>query len=392
MARLLAAPKVMHRIRLDNKGATPFTTAPALIFRDDRILAQGMMTYTSAGAKTDLTLTAAVDMQVKKTDTETRREPKAAAWEGNEFARVDLDGTIALTNYTAKPLTLEVVRNVLGNVTTADNDGKIEMVNVLEDPSYAPAGGYNSYSYYPSWWGWYNWPYWWRRLQRRGPRDVASHAGARQEHGPEVHVELLLAIGPRRVAPDGAKDCSHGCGDAALSVPKPVEGGTRKPPFPPASSRPGWGEGGPGTAECTAMPPPHPGRERRRRYPGPRFFHGFRDAQGGVAPPVATVLRPIRGEGRQGVHSNQRSDSNSRAPPSRPGFCRACCRRAGSRGGRGKAGPARAGRPCHFPTTPMDPRPRSACARKCTNLPLFSPKLTEPLPTPSLAHFRQSRG
>jgi hypothetical protein len=168
VARLLAAPKVMHRIRLDNKGASPFTTAPALILRDDRILAQGMMTYTSSGAQTDLTLTAAVDVQVKKTDNETRREPRAASWDGYEYARVDLSGTVTLTNYTAKPLTLEVVRNVLGNVTSADMDGKIEMVNVLEDPTYAPAGGAGPYSYYPAWWGWYNWPYWWRHFNGMG--------------------------------------------------------------------------------------------------------------------------------------------------------------------------------------------------------------------------------
>jgi len=45
IARLLAAPKVMHKIRLSNTSDSPLTTSPALILTGDKILAQGMMTY-----------------------------------------------------------------------------------------------------------------------------------------------------------------------------------------------------------------------------------------------------------------------------------------------------------------------------------------------------------
>ena len=47
MARLLGAPLVAHKVRLTNKGIYPLTTAPALVLRDNRVLAQGTMTYTA---------------------------------------------------------------------------------------------------------------------------------------------------------------------------------------------------------------------------------------------------------------------------------------------------------------------------------------------------------
>ncbi len=54
LARLLDAPKVMHKIRLTNTSKYPLTTAPALLIRQGRLLAQGLMTYTSPGAHVDL--------------------------------------------------------------------------------------------------------------------------------------------------------------------------------------------------------------------------------------------------------------------------------------------------------------------------------------------------
>ncbi len=162
IAKLMSAPKVIHKIRMTNKGEYPFTTAPALLVKGDRVLAQGMMTYTAIGAESDLEVTAAVDIRVKKTDVEKKREPNAAVWQGNTYGRIDLAGKISLTDFGTQPREVEVVRNVLGNVTEAGNGGKTEMVNVFEDASFAAGGRY------PSWWGWYNWPYWWNHFNGIG--------------------------------------------------------------------------------------------------------------------------------------------------------------------------------------------------------------------------------
>src|SRR5256885_15990819 len=102
MARLFAEPKVTHKIRLTNKGSYPLTTAPALVIRDNRVLAQGMMTYTAIGATSDIEVTKAVDIRAVKSDAETARVPNAVRWQGDDYARVDLAGKIKLTNYRDK--------------------------------------------------------------------------------------------------------------------------------------------------------------------------------------------------------------------------------------------------------------------------------------------------
>jgi len=163
LERLLAKPKVMHNIRLTNTSEQPLTTAPALIIAGDRLLGQGLMTYTAAGGTSDLPVTAAVDIRVAKSERETRRMPNAATFDGHSFVRVDLTGIVSLTNFKEQAVDLEVVRYAIGNVTEADHEGEIEMVNVFEDPSFIQAG-----ASWPNWWAWHSWPYWWRHLNGVG--------------------------------------------------------------------------------------------------------------------------------------------------------------------------------------------------------------------------------
>lgn len=162
LARLLATPKVMHKLRFLNHCEYPLTTAPALILRDDRVLAQGLMTYTAVNSTVDLDLTTAVDIKVKKTDKETARVPNAEIWQGNSYGRVDLAGRISLTNFGTRPVDLEVTRQVLGKVGTADHDGVSEMLNTFENEDAV------STEDYPTWWGWYGWPAWWSHFNGIG--------------------------------------------------------------------------------------------------------------------------------------------------------------------------------------------------------------------------------
>jgi len=157
IARLLSAPRVMHKIRLFNKGDYPLTTAPALILRDGQLLAQNLMTYTSIGGQSDLDVTAAVDIKVTKSERETKRIPNAANWEGNQYARADLTGKITITNYRAAPVEVEITRYVLGTADSADANGVIEQTNTFEEAVD-----------HPTWWGWYNWPYWWSHFNGIG--------------------------------------------------------------------------------------------------------------------------------------------------------------------------------------------------------------------------------
>jgi len=161
LAQLYYSPKVMHKIRLANNAECPLTTAPALILRQGRIIAQGMMTYTAAGASSDLELTAAVDIAVKKMDKETERIPDAAKWDNNTYARSNLTGTITLTNRRSDTVRLEIRRFVLGNIDSAGHEGSIEHLGRHE-------GGWMDPNSLPFWWGWYNWPYWWYHFNAVG--------------------------------------------------------------------------------------------------------------------------------------------------------------------------------------------------------------------------------
>jgi hypothetical protein len=165
MARLVAMPKVEHKARLTNESDQPFTTAPALILRQGRVLSQGLMTYTAPGARSDLGLTTAVDVQVRKSDRETGRQSNAFQHNGDSYMRVDLEGAIKLTNHRGQPLRIEVNRHVLGHVDAAGREGKVTMSNVFESRDHLPTGDYSDGA---SWWQWFNWPWWWHHVNGLG--------------------------------------------------------------------------------------------------------------------------------------------------------------------------------------------------------------------------------
>ncbi len=76
IAKLFAAPKAMHKLRLSNTSKYPITTAPALILNGSQVLGQGMTTYTSPGGSLDLPITTAVDIAVKKNRQGDRPRPQ----------------------------------------------------------------------------------------------------------------------------------------------------------------------------------------------------------------------------------------------------------------------------------------------------------------------------
>jgi hypothetical protein len=162
LARLFNAPKVLHKIRLTNSSRYPVTTAPALLLREGRLLAQGMTTYASVGSSLDLTITTAVDFQVTKSEHETKRTPDAVRENGNAYTRIDLSGTITLTSHHSLPAEIEVTRSVLGNGDQADHDAKIQKLSLFDNEDSLSANDN------PYWWNWYGWPYWWSSFNGLG--------------------------------------------------------------------------------------------------------------------------------------------------------------------------------------------------------------------------------
>ncbi len=157
LARLARTPRAQHRIRLLNKSAYPITTAPVLIASGDRVIAQTLTSYTSTGATLDLALTAAANVGVKRTESETKSAPDAQIWRGDHLTRYDLNGTLTVTNYDDKPIDLEIVRYVPGRIDTVNRGGVLGAVSPLEDGS----GNATAGEARPAWWGGFNWPAYW---------------------------------------------------------------------------------------------------------------------------------------------------------------------------------------------------------------------------------------
>lgn len=154
LAKILGDSKVKHVIRVENTSEYPLTTAPAMIFREGQILAQGMTRYTAVGGTSDIELTVAVDVKVKKKDIEVDREENFKKWKGHSLDRVDMEGSVKLTNYFEKTIDLEVVRMTMGKIDSASHDGEIEQKDIHESGDFLSGG-------LPEWWNWYSWPWWW---------------------------------------------------------------------------------------------------------------------------------------------------------------------------------------------------------------------------------------
>ena len=169
LAKLFYAPKVKHVLRITNDQKVPLTTAPALITSGRGVLGQGMMTYTSPGGSVDLTVTTAVNVSVLHQEDEVKRIPNAANWEGHKFSRVELKGSINLTNYRDKDIHLEVIRMTMGIADKVGADGTIGR------PAAWTAEGVGR----PGWWSWYSWPGWWFHMnsQSRFRWDATLKAG-----------------------------------------------------------------------------------------------------------------------------------------------------------------------------------------------------------------------
>lgn len=174
LARLFHAPKAMHKIRLTNKSEYPLTTAPATIFKDERVLAQGMMTYTSIGGTGDLEITTAVNIKVKKSDKQTATTPNAVKWNGDFYTKVDMTGAVELTNYSDKTVTIHVKRSVLGNMDEASHDGTVKQLG----------HGYDGFAFedgVPFWWNWCNWPWWWYHFNSIGQVNWEIELDAKED-------------------------------------------------------------------------------------------------------------------------------------------------------------------------------------------------------------------
>lgn len=154
LAKLYHQPKVNRMVLATNSSDAPFTTAPTLFVANNRLLGQGMMTYTPIGAQVEVKVNAAIDISVTHEETELSRSPSVRKWGGYDYDQIDLQGQIGLTNRRDQPVQVRVVREVMGLIDEANQEGRIVRRGLQEQSDYAR----------PFWWTWYSWPAWWHQL------------------------------------------------------------------------------------------------------------------------------------------------------------------------------------------------------------------------------------
>lgn len=138
----LAAPKVIHRVRLTNTTEHPFTTAPILLFSGDTVLAQDTITYTPRGGTTDIAIGTAVNIPVKQIDKELKRTAKATTISGVDYTLVEMEGTLTITNYSEKAVDLEVTRQVVGELDSTTPEAEVSKRTVAGRPVIIDGSGY----------------------------------------------------------------------------------------------------------------------------------------------------------------------------------------------------------------------------------------------------------
>jgi hypothetical protein len=159
IARLLNRPSPRHILRIDNTNDAghPITTAPAMVVKDGLTLAQGLITYTPAGATVDLQVGVAVDITVETSEEETGRDLNGLRWNDDNYARVDVGFEALITNRKARPVTLEVTKLAFGNPVSVSNNGSSRSLSMFD------AEHTRSFDGRP-WWTSYPWPWYWSRL------------------------------------------------------------------------------------------------------------------------------------------------------------------------------------------------------------------------------------
>ena len=120
--------EVWHTLRLTNSTQSPWTTAPATVLRDGRVVGQDVCHYTPAGAKTLVRVTKALDVNAEQAEREVERVREAERLYGHDYDLITIEGTLYLCNYKPHAITVEVEKTLSGEVLEAAEEPRIEQL------------------------------------------------------------------------------------------------------------------------------------------------------------------------------------------------------------------------------------------------------------------------
>jgi hypothetical protein len=122
------AEEVWHSVRLTNSGNVPWTTAPAMTMQGGQLLGQDLIYYTSPGGKTTAKLTQAVDLKAEQAEYEVERKRNAANFYGYSYDLVEVRGTLKVSNFKTKDVTLNITKDLSGEVQKTVPEAKVDQI------------------------------------------------------------------------------------------------------------------------------------------------------------------------------------------------------------------------------------------------------------------------
>ncbi|HEY0428254.1 MAG TPA: hypothetical protein VGC76_10770 [Pyrinomonadaceae bacterium] len=119
--------KIWYALRLKNQTGMPWTTAPALSFREWKPIGQDMLSFTPVGGENILRVTPATEVIGTHTLEEKSRAQTEMRYGGSSytFDLITIEGTIKLRNIKKEAVELVLTRNLVGQVVSATDAGKI---------------------------------------------------------------------------------------------------------------------------------------------------------------------------------------------------------------------------------------------------------------------------
>lgn len=118
--------KVWYGLRLKNQTGMPWTTGPAISFREWKPVGQDMLTFTPINGENILRITPATEVIGTHTLEEKSREQTQLPYNGStyNFDLITVEGLIKLRNIKKDPVEIVITRNLVGDVLTATDNGK----------------------------------------------------------------------------------------------------------------------------------------------------------------------------------------------------------------------------------------------------------------------------
>lgn len=119
-----AGEQVWHIIQIKNDLGMPLTTGPVLVLKERNALGQDLLKYVPPGAKGNLRLTVASDIQTKVADVEVERgEPQKL--DDYRYIAVTRRATLTVSNYRKEDVKVKITKSVAGRVLNVTEDGQV---------------------------------------------------------------------------------------------------------------------------------------------------------------------------------------------------------------------------------------------------------------------------